>query len=154
MHTSQTAHRTRTTTAMVDAVSASSSAPKARWTPVAPPKCQVCDKSVYEQEKLVADGKTFHKTCFRCGHCKKVLSLGSYASLNEKTYCKVRCRLRRTHRTLSSCKYGSVAPPPVFPRAFSSCLVEDQPFDSSRREQRRGEERRGATDHDLLFVFS
>ena len=71
-------------------VEVASPAKAARWQPIAAPKCHVCDKSVYEQEKLVTDGKTFHKTCFRCVHCNKVLSLGSYASLNEKTYCKVR----------------------------------------------------------------
>ena len=75
---------------VVDVSLASSPAPaKAKWQPIAAPKCEVCTKSVYEQEKLVADERTFHKTCFRCLHCKKVLSLGNYASLNEKTYCKV-----------------------------------------------------------------
>jgi uncharacterized CHY-type Zn-finger protein len=81
---------------VVDVSSSSPAAPasKARWQPVAAPKCVVCDKAVYEQEKLVSDGKTFHKTCFKCTHCKKVLSLGNYASLNEKTYCKVRTAYR------------------------------------------------------------
>ena len=63
-------------------------AAKPRWRPVASPKCVVCDKSVYEIEKLVADERVFHKTCFKCGHCSKTLSLGNYASINEKTYCK------------------------------------------------------------------
>ena len=62
-------------------------AAKPRWQ-VASPKCVVCDKSVYEIEKLVADERVFHKTCFKCGHCSKTLSLGNYASINEKTYCK------------------------------------------------------------------
>lgn len=60
----------------------------ARWTPVAQPKCLVCDKSVYENEKLTADGKTWHKTCFRCKHCKKVLSLGNYAAVSDTVFCK------------------------------------------------------------------
>ena len=63
-------------------------AAKLRWQPVASPKCVVCAKSVYEIEKLVADERVFHKTCFKCGHCSKTLSLGNYASINEKTYCK------------------------------------------------------------------
>ena len=63
-------------------------AAKPRWQPVASPKCVVCAKSVYEIEKLVADERVFHKTCFKCGHCSKTLSLGNYASINEKTYCK------------------------------------------------------------------
>ena len=63
-------------------------AAKPRWQPVASPKCVVCAKSVYEIEKLVADERVFHKTCFKCGHCSKTLSLGNYASIDEKTYCK------------------------------------------------------------------
>jgi uncharacterized CHY-type Zn-finger protein len=39
-------------------------------------------------DKLVADDKIFHKTCLRCGHCNKVLSLGNYAALNGVFYCK------------------------------------------------------------------
>ena len=61
---------------------------KPRWQPVASPKCVVCAKSVYEIEKLVADDRVFHKSCFKCGHCSKTLSLGNYASIDEKTYCK------------------------------------------------------------------
>ena len=70
-----------------DASSKKSPAP-AKWTPVAAPKCLVCEKSVYENEKLTADGKVWHKTCFRCGHCRKVLSLGNYAAVSDKVFCK------------------------------------------------------------------
>jgi hypothetical protein len=51
-------------------------------------RCMVCEQRVYFSEKLTADEKVFHKTCFRCSHCKKVLSLGTYASLEGKLYCK------------------------------------------------------------------
>ena len=50
--------------------------------------CKVCDKVVYPMDKLVADDKIYHKTCLRCGHCKKVLQLGNYAALNNVFYCK------------------------------------------------------------------
>lgn len=63
-------------------------APKPKWQPVAAPKCVVCAGSVYDMEKLVADDRVFHKTCFKCVHCSKTLTLGNYASINEKTYCK------------------------------------------------------------------
>uniref|UniRef100_A0ACB8G0Q4 Uncharacterized protein n=1 Tax=Sphaerodactylus townsendi TaxID=933632 RepID=A0ACB8G0Q4_9SAUR len=39
-------------------------------------------------ECLVADKQTFHKSCFRCHHCGSKLSLGNYASLHGKIYCK------------------------------------------------------------------
>jgi len=51
-------------------------------------KCQVCEKVVYNMDKMVADGIIFHKTCMRCAHCEKVLGLGNFAALNGKYYCK------------------------------------------------------------------
>ncbi|KAI8803472.1 hypothetical protein BJ742DRAFT_500840 [Cladochytrium replicatum] len=50
--------------------------------------CTICNKTVYPMDRLNADDKIFHKTCLRCGHCKKVLSLGNYAALNGVFYCK------------------------------------------------------------------
>eukprot|EP01135_Chromosphaera_perkinsii_P009973 Nk52_evm8s1992 gene=Nk52_evmTU8s1992 len=51
-------------------------------------KCQVCTKTVYPMEKLVADGTVFHKVCLKCAECKKVLNLGNYAALEGMFYCK------------------------------------------------------------------
>ena len=44
-----------------------SAAPKTkpRWQPVPASKCVGCSKAVYENEKLVADERVFHKTCFK-----------------------------------------------------------------------------------------
>jgi hypothetical protein len=39
-------------------------------------------------ERMDADGKVFHKTCMKCEHCACRLSLGNYAALNGKYYCK------------------------------------------------------------------
>ncbi|KAL5037396.1 hypothetical protein BDV3_006892 [Batrachochytrium dendrobatidis] len=50
--------------------------------------CTICSKVVYPMDRLSADDKVFHKTCLRCGHCSKVLSLGNYAALNGVFYCK------------------------------------------------------------------
>ena len=50
--------------------------------------CSMCSKTVYPMEKITADDKIFHKTCLRCLHCNKVLSLGNYAALNGGFYCK------------------------------------------------------------------
>ena len=35
--------------------------------------CTVCGKVAYFMERLEADGKYFHKTCFRCTECNKTL---------------------------------------------------------------------------------
>ncbi len=49
-------------------------------------KCNVCSKTVYVTEQLIADEKVFHKTCFRCSHCNGQLKLGNYDSLDGKLY--------------------------------------------------------------------
>ncbi|KAL4348215.1 hypothetical protein GQ457_17G003480 [Hibiscus cannabinus] len=33
-------------------------------------KCSACDKTVYLVDKLTADNRIFHKSCFRCHHCR------------------------------------------------------------------------------------
>lgn len=50
--------------------------------------CRVCRKRVYPMESLIADKQNFHKCCFRCEHCRGKLSLGNYASLHGRMYCK------------------------------------------------------------------
>uniref|UniRef100_A0A8C6TEH2 LIM zinc-binding domain-containing protein n=2 Tax=Neogobius melanostomus TaxID=47308 RepID=A0A8C6TEH2_9GOBI len=50
--------------------------------------CRACRKRVYPMESLIADKQNFHKSCFRCEHCKGTLSLGNYASLHGRMYCK------------------------------------------------------------------
>jgi len=51
-------------------------------------KCQVCEKTVYPMESLVADEKVFHKGCFKCSHCNGQIKLGNYASMGGVFYCK------------------------------------------------------------------
>ncbi|KAK7893435.1 hypothetical protein WMY93_022587 [Mugilogobius chulae] len=50
--------------------------------------CRACRKRVYPMESLIADKQNFHKSCFRCEHCKGTLSLGNYASLHGRMFCK------------------------------------------------------------------
>ncbi|CAB1451040.1 unnamed protein product [Pleuronectes platessa] len=50
--------------------------------------CRACRKRVYPMESLIADQHNFHKNCFRCEHCRGKLSLGNYASLHGRMYCK------------------------------------------------------------------
>uniref|UniRef100_A0A673G553 LIM zinc-binding domain-containing protein n=1 Tax=Sinocyclocheilus rhinocerous TaxID=307959 RepID=A0A673G553_9TELE len=50
--------------------------------------CRVCRKRVYPMESLIANKQNFHKSCFRCAHCSSQLSLGNYASLHGRMYCK------------------------------------------------------------------
>ena len=51
-------------------------------------KCTKCTKSVYAMEKLEVEGKPYHKLCLKCETCNKTLSLGNYAALEGRFYCK------------------------------------------------------------------
>jgi len=53
-----------------------------------PEKCVVCQKTVYAMEKVSLEDKVFHENCFKCTHCKKKLSPGTYTALGDDFYCK------------------------------------------------------------------
>jgi uncharacterized protein with PIN domain len=55
---------------------------------VDPTKCSVCNKTVYAMEKIEADKKIYHKSCFKCMHCKSILKLGNYTANDGQIYCK------------------------------------------------------------------
>ncbi|KAJ8450513.1 hypothetical protein Cgig2_002198 [Carnegiea gigantea] len=40
-------------------------------------KCKACDKTVYLMDQLSADGVAYHKSCFKCNHCKNRLQVHS-----------------------------------------------------------------------------
>eukprot|EP01100_Stratorugosa_tubuloviscum_P013226 TRINITY_DN650_c2_g1_i3.p1 TRINITY_DN650_c2_g1~~TRINITY_DN650_c2_g1_i3.p1 ORF type:complete len:604 (-),score=309.16 TRINITY_DN650_c2_g1_i3:103-1914(-) len=50
-------------------------------------KCNNCGKTVYVNERLGANGKVFHKSCFRCCVCQCVLKLGAFSFLDNKFFC-------------------------------------------------------------------
>ncbi|XP_077372735.1 protein-methionine sulfoxide oxidase mical3a isoform X8 [Festucalex cinctus] len=52
--------------------------------------CYFCLKRVYVMERLSAEGKFFHRSCFKCDYCGTTLRLSSYAFDVEdgKFYCK------------------------------------------------------------------
>lgn len=35
--------------------------------------CKQCNKRVYEMEKITVDFVIYHKSCFRCATCKRML---------------------------------------------------------------------------------
>lgn len=51
-------------------------------------ECKVCGKEPYQVERLVAEKASWHKNCFRCKECKKILTLDTYASHQGVIYCK------------------------------------------------------------------
>lgn len=38
-------------------------------------KCKACDKTVYVVDMMSLEGVPYHKSCFKCSHCKGFLSV-------------------------------------------------------------------------------
>jgi len=49
--------------------------------------CPICGKEPYLVERLVAEKSWYHKTCFRCKECNKLLTLDTYKSHEGVIYC-------------------------------------------------------------------
>ncbi|XP_043572196.1 F-actin-monooxygenase MICAL3-like [Chiloscyllium plagiosum] len=82
--------------------------------------CYFCGKRVYVMERLSAEGKFFHRGCFKCAHCGVTLRLASYAynPENGKFYCKPHYRLagreaRKRSATPPAQAQEKVSPPPL-----------------------------------------
>lgn len=45
--------------------------------------CHFCGKRVYLMERLSAEGRFFHRGCFRCEYCATTLRLGGYAFVRD-----------------------------------------------------------------------
>ncbi|XP_064169894.1 F-actin-monooxygenase mical2b isoform X2 [Anguilla rostrata] len=60
--------------------------------------CHFCGKRVYVMERLSAEGRFFHRECFRCHACSATLRLGGHAFDSEqgKFYCKLHFAQRKT----------------------------------------------------------
>ncbi|CAM9548521.1 unnamed protein product [Lampetra planeri] len=46
--------------------------------------CFFCEEHVYVLQRLSAEGKFFHRECFRCSHCEAALHLGDFAFDDEE----------------------------------------------------------------------
>ncbi|XP_021953785.1 muscle LIM protein Mlp84B isoform X1 [Folsomia candida] len=65
--------------------------------PLKPPdnaKCPKCGRSVYAAEERLAGGHKWHKTCFKCGMCNKMLDSTNCAEHEGELFCKV-CHARQ-----------------------------------------------------------
>ncbi|KAJ6248009.1 lim and sh3 domain protein lasp [Anaeramoeba flamelloides] len=51
-------------------------------------KCFACGKTVYQTEVLKILGREYHKRCFRCKTCNRVLTMKSYKALDGNPYCQ------------------------------------------------------------------
>ncbi|UJR09197.1 hypothetical protein I4U23_013445 [Adineta vaga] len=48
--------------------------------------CPRCSKTVYSAEEVKAAGKSFHKRCYSCAHCKGSISGGRYSEHDGELY--------------------------------------------------------------------
>ncbi|XP_034825773.1 muscle LIM protein 1-like isoform X5 [Maniola hyperantus] len=58
------------------------------------PKCPKCGKSVYAAEERVAGGLKWHKMCFKCGLCQKLLDSTNCTEHEGELFCKM-CHARK-----------------------------------------------------------
>uniref|UniRef100_A0A673JTU7 LIM zinc-binding domain-containing protein n=1 Tax=Sinocyclocheilus rhinocerous TaxID=307959 RepID=A0A673JTU7_9TELE len=57
--------------------------------------CYFCGRRVYVMERLSAEGKFFHRSCFQCDHCSSTLRLSNYAYDQLHGVCRTRKNKRR-----------------------------------------------------------
>ncbi|GAM26186.1 hypothetical protein SAMD00019534_093610 [Acytostelium subglobosum LB1] len=50
--------------------------------------CPTCDKRVYAAEWIHCLDKHYHKLCFQCTHCHKILEKGNFSEHGGQPYCK------------------------------------------------------------------
>ncbi|XP_077090867.1 protein-methionine sulfoxide oxidase mical3b isoform X6 [Siphateles boraxobius] len=77
--------------------------------------CYFCGRRVYVMERLSAEGKFFHRSCFQCDHCSSTLRLSNYAydQLHGKFYCKHHYSFRLASVAQRKRPAPSVAPRPA-----------------------------------------
>ncbi|XP_040355186.2 uncharacterized protein LOC8031447 isoform X13 [Ixodes scapularis] len=51
--------------------------------------CKKCGTHVYPVERIIAEKHFYHKNCFRCKECNKLLSVDGYMSHEAEIYCKI-----------------------------------------------------------------
>ncbi|XP_056311918.1 protein-methionine sulfoxide oxidase mical3b isoform X3 [Danio aesculapii] len=82
--------------------------------------CYFCGRRVYVMERLSAEGKFFHRSCFQCDHCSSTIRLSNYTydQLHGKFYCKHHFSFR-----LASVAQRKRPAPPVAPRPAQPSLA-------------------------------
>ena len=53
-----------------------------------PGLCPRCSKAVYFAEEIKTKGEVFHKLCFNCSGCKKLLEPGNFSENDGNIYCR------------------------------------------------------------------
>ena len=94
--------------------------------------CFFCGKKVYVVERMSAEGKFFHRACFRCDYCNILLRLGSYVYHREGRFAgKFFCIPHSTENALEKYRYKSK-------------MDEIQANENKRKELAKRREEKGA----------
>ena len=125
--------------------------------------CHFCHKRVYVVERMSAEGKFFHRSCFRCDYCNILLRLGSYVyhrddgtPFSQKFFCIP----HSTENALEKYRYKKKADEikDAENRKYSELIhrtqTDWQPNAISSRTRQRLNDKRGATPERAEFEAS
>lgn len=102
-------------------------------------KCKVCEKKVYWMEQLTADHRVYHKSCFRCHHCKgnlkvqHLLFIFCFLSFNEHFFSLLILLLLCLMQLSNYCSFeGDVYCKPHFDQLFKITGYLDKSFEGEQ----------------------
>ncbi|XP_012287832.1 uncharacterized protein LOC105703765 [Orussus abietinus] len=52
-------------------------------------RCSKCNETVFQMERICAEGLAWHKKCFRCVQCNQQLNVDNYQSHERTLYCRI-----------------------------------------------------------------
>ncbi|CAG7823578.1 unnamed protein product [Allacma fusca] len=115
--------------------------------------CHFCKERVYVVEKMTAEGKFFHRNCFRCEYCNTSLRLGNYVfdregRYGERFYCTPHYGLIRVYGWK---KYDQDAIPGLHEPKYSA---EGPTLDSTSQQILSEMDERGTTPERVEFENS
>ena len=86
---------------------------------IMPGVCPRCDKNVYFAEEVKGLGQVYHKLCFSCSACRKLLDSGNITEHDGQMFCN---SCYRWHSTLRNLRYSelSFTGRTLVPRAMGS----------------------------------
>ncbi|XP_032457373.1 F-actin-monooxygenase Mical isoform X4 [Nasonia vitripennis] len=92
--------------------------------------CHFCDKRVYLMERLTAEGKSFHRGCFRCEYCSTSLRIGNHTFDRDKNggrfYCTQHFGLPGTMKTRIEKKKAPLTNKENIPQTSNNHKAQDK----------------------------
>lgn len=114
--------------------------------------CIVCTKKVYLAERLAADKAIYHKACFRCEKCAGVLKLGSYASMEGRTFCKPCFKKNFFTKGNYSEGFGKLKPQQEFDLKSGKAVSNGNDDSQDEEEKKRQDELKKRKDEEMKRI--